>query len=65
MNHAYKMFVSKGQPEDKFEGIKKMISDGVKKIEDAKKTSSVSWGKPQLTLGISQKILVMNQYPSE
>ncbi len=34
-SHAYKTFARNGQPGDKFEGIKKMIPDGAKIIEDA------------------------------
>ena len=37
-NHAYKSFVRNGQPDDKLEGIQKMISEGAKLIEDAKRT---------------------------
>ena len=36
-NHAYANFVKNGQPDDKLEGIQKVISDGAKLTEDAKK----------------------------
>ena len=36
-NHAYANFVKNGKPDEKLEGIQKMISDGAKLIEDAKK----------------------------
>ena len=36
-NHAYASFARNGRPDDKLEGIQKMISDGAKLIEDAKK----------------------------
>ena len=35
-NHAYRTFMKNGQPEDKLEGIQKMVADGAKMIEDAK-----------------------------
>ena len=35
-NHAYKNFVKNGRPDNKLEGIQKMISEGAKMIEDAK-----------------------------
>ena len=44
-NHAYKTFVKNGQPDDKLEGIKSMISEGAKMIENAKKITSVRQGK--------------------
>ena len=36
-NRAYKNFVRRGQPDDKLEGIKNMIAEGSKLIEDAKR----------------------------
>ena len=36
-NQAYKNFVKNGQPDNKLEGIQRMISEGAKMIEDAKK----------------------------
>ena len=35
-NHAYKRFVRSGRPDDKVDGIKSMVSDGEKLIEEAK-----------------------------
>ena len=35
-HHAYANFMKIGQPDDKLEGIQKMISDGTKLIEDAR-----------------------------
>ena len=44
-NHAYASFVRNGRPDDKLEGIQKMISDGAKLIEDAKKIIFARQGK--------------------
>ena len=44
-NHAYASFVRNGRPDDKLDGIQKMISDGAKLIEDAKKIIFLRQGK--------------------
>ena len=44
-NHAYKTFAKIGQPDDKLEGIKIMISKGGKMIENAKKITFVRQDK--------------------
>ena len=44
-NHAYAHFMKNGQPNNKLEGIQKMISDGAKMIEDAKKTHHCNVGQ--------------------
>ena len=54
-NHAYKNFVRSGQPDDKLEGIKKMISDGAKLIEDAKSNYLRKTGESLANPGTSSK----------
>ena len=44
-NHAYKNFVKNGQPNNKLEGIKNMISEGSRLIENAKKNFFLKAGK--------------------
>ena len=44
-----------GRPDDKLEGIQKMISDGAKLIEDAKKIIFVRQGKILANPGTSGK----------
>lgn len=44
-NHAYINFVRNGRPENKLEGIQKMLSEGEKMIEDAIKITFVRLGK--------------------
>ena len=43
-NRAYKSFVRNGQPNDKLEGIQKMISEGSKLIEEAKQNYFLKTG---------------------
>ena len=43
-NHAYRTFVRNGQPEDKLEGIQKMVAEGARMIEDANKITSKRLG---------------------
>ena len=49
-NRAYKSFVRNGRPDDKFEGIQNMISEGARLIEEAKQNSSLRLAKPWLLL---------------
>ena len=44
-NHAHKNFVKNGQPNNKLEGIKNMISEGSRIIENAKKNYFLKAGK--------------------
>ena len=44
-NHAYKNFVRRGQPDDKLEGINRMVSEGSKLIEDAKRNYFLKAGQ--------------------
>ena len=44
-NHAYRNFVRRGQPDDKLEGIQKMVSEGSKLIEDAKRNYVLKAGQ--------------------
>ena len=44
-NRAYKNFVSKGQPDDKLESMQKMVSEGSKMVEDAKRNYFLKVGK--------------------
>ena len=44
-NHDYRNFMSRGQPNDKPEGIQKMISEGGKLIEDAKRNNVLKSAK--------------------
>ena len=45
-SRAYKSFVRNGQPDDKRAGIQKMIAEGSKMIEDAKRDYFLKAGKP-------------------
>ena len=54
-NHAYKSFVRNGEPDDKLEGIQKMISEGAKLIEDAKRTYLRKTGQTLANPGTSSK----------
>ena len=54
-NHAYRNFVSRGQPNDKLEGIQKMISEGGKLIEDAKRSYLLKAGKSLANPATSRK----------
>ena len=54
-NHAYKNFVKNGQPADKLEGIQKMICEGAKMIEDAKKNYLRKAGQSLANPGTSGK----------
>ena len=44
-NHAYRNFVRRGQPDDKLEGIQKMVSEGSKLIEYAKRNYLLKAGQ--------------------
>ena len=44
-NRAYKSFVRNGRPDDKLEGIQKMISEGARLIEEAKRNYFLKAGK--------------------
>ena len=54
-NHAYKNFVRNGQPENKFEGIQRMISEGSKLIEDAKRNYFLKAGETLANPGTARK----------
>ncbi len=54
-NHAYKNFVKNGQPNDKLDGIKNMISEGSKLIENAKKNYFLKAGKSLANSGTGNK----------
>ena len=43
-NHAYRSFVRGGRPDDKLEGIQKMITEGSRLMEDAKRNYFVKAG---------------------
>ena len=55
-NHAYKTFVKNGQPDDKLEGIKIMISEGAKMIENAKQNYLRKTGQNLANAGSSTKM---------
>ena len=44
-NRAYKTFVRRGRPDDKLDGIQKMISEGARLIEEAKRNYYLKAGK--------------------
>ena len=44
-NHAYKTFLKNGQPEEKVEGMKELISTGAKMIENAKRNYLLMTGE--------------------
>ena len=44
-NRAYENFVSKGHPNDKLESMQKMVSEGSKMVEDAKRNYFLKVGK--------------------
>ena len=54
-NHAYRTFMKNGQPEDKLEGIQKMVADGAKMIEDAKQNYLRKTGQTLATPETSRK----------
>ena len=54
-NRAYRNFVRSGQPNDKQEGIQKMISEGSKLIEDAKRNYFLKAGNTLASPGTSRK----------
>ena len=54
-NHAYRNLVSRGQPNDKLEGIQKMISEGGKLIENAKCNYLFKAGKTLANPATSRK----------
>ena len=54
-NHAYKNFMRNGQPDNKLEGIQKMISEGAKMIEDAKQNYLRKTGQILAHPGTSRK----------
>ena len=55
-NHAYKTFVKNSQPDDKVEGIKIMISEGAKMIENAKQNYLRKTGQNLANAGSSSKM---------
>ena len=54
-NRAYKSFVRNGRPNDKLEGIQKMISEGARLIEEAKRNYFLKAGKTLANPGTSSK----------
>ena len=54
-NHAYGSFVGRGQPNDKLERMQKMISEGGKLIEDAKRNYLLKAGKSLTNPATSRK----------
>ena len=54
-NRAYRKFMRNGQPSDKQEGIQKMISEGSKLIEDAKRNYFLKAGNTLANPGTSRK----------
>ena len=54
-NHAYKSFLKNGQPDDKLEGIQKMITDGSRLIEDAKRNYFLKTGNTLAHPGTSNR----------
>ena len=54
-NRAYKSFVRSGRPDDKLEGIQKMISKGTRLIEEAKRNYFLKAGKTLANPGTSSK----------
>ena len=54
-NRTYKSFVRNGRPDDKFEGIQNMISEGARLIEEAKRNYSLKAGKTLANPGTSSK----------
>ena len=54
-NRAYKSFVRSGRPGDKLEGIQKMISEGVRLVEEAKRNYFFKAGKTLANPGTSSK----------
>ena len=54
-NRAYKSFVRSGRPGDKLEGIQKMISEGARLVEEAKRNYFFKAGKTLANPGSSSK----------
>ena len=54
-NRAYKSFMRNGQPDEKLEGIQKMISEGSRLIDDAKRNYFLKAGKALASPGTSSK----------
>ena len=54
-SRAYKGFAGSGRPDDKLEGIQKMISEGARIIEEAKRNYSHGAGKTLANPGTSSK----------
>ena len=54
-NRAYKSFVRRGQPDDRLEGIQKMITEGSKLIEDAKRNYFLKVGNTLANPGTSSR----------
>ena len=54
-NRAYNSFVRNGRPDDKLEGIQKMISEGARLIEEAKRNYFLKAGKTLANPGTSSK----------
>ena len=54
-NRAYKSFVRSGRPDDKLEGIQRMITEGARLIEEAKRNYFFKAGKTLSNPGTSSK----------
>ena len=54
-NYAYKTFVRNGQPENKYEEIQRMTSEGLKMIEDAKRNYFLKAGETLANPGTARK----------
>ena len=54
-NHTYKNFVRNGRPENKPEGIQRMVSEGSKLIEDAKRNYFLKAGNTVANPGTARK----------
>ena len=54
-NRAYKSFVRSGRPDDKLEGIQRMIAEGARLIEEAKRNYFFKAGKTLANPGTSSK----------
>ena len=54
-NHAYRSFVRSGQPDDKLEGIQKMITEGSRLMEDAKRNYFLKAGNTLANPGTSNR----------
>ena len=54
-NHAYRSFVRRGRPDDKLEGIQKMITEGSRLMEDAKRNYFLKAGNTLANPGTSNR----------